>query len=350
MIADIRPDTYFHFGLNISNLQKSVDFYRTFFGTEPLKSYSDYAKFEFDEPPFVLSLLPNPQIPGGPLYHVGMRMPNADALVAIQKRLELSGISTVREEGVECCYAQQSKFWVHDPDRNLWEVYVLQKDLERHGADAPPGFSIIEEEPAVAAIWEHRFGQPLPQRIKANDNSVDEVRFEGSWSMEIGDNDCQRLLEEAYRVLKPGGSVLVHGLAADRPFPNGLPKLEGPIERMKRIPLEEVCHAQLVKAGFRSVQFKKLANNPCFVADGVGLREMRLVGFKPGEGNCCGGTETTTQVTYLGPFKAMTDDDGREFTCGAAVTVPTSVAKSLQDGPHSESFLFDSAFLLQHHD
>lgn len=350
MIADARPSAFFHFGLNISNLQKSVDFYRIFFGVEPLKSYRDYAKFEFDKPPFVLSLLPNPQIPGGPLYHVGIRMPDAESLVAVQKRLEEAGISTVREEGVECCYAKQTKFWVHDPDRNLWEVYVVQEDLEHHGSDAPPGFEFHDDEPSVAAIWEHRFGQPLPQRIKAKDGTVDEVRFEGSWSMDISDSDCEKLLNEAYRVLKPGGSVLIHGLAADRPFPNGLPRLEGPIERMKRIPTEESCHSQVWKAGFRSVLFTKLANSPCFVADGVGLREMRLVGYKPGCGACCEPANATTEVIYLGPFKALVDDDGREFSCGVPVKVPVSVAKSLQAGSHAESFLFDPAIALQHHD
>jgi catechol 2,3-dioxygenase-like lactoylglutathione lyase family enzyme len=350
MIADARPSAFFHFGLNISNLPKSVDFYRAFFGVEPLKSYRDYAKFEFNKPPFVLSLLPNPQIPGGPLYHIGMRMPDAETLVAVQKRLEEAGISTVREEGVECCYAKQTKFWVHDPDRNLWEVYVLQEDLEHHGSDAPPGFESHDDEPTVAAIWEHRFGQPVPARIKAKDSSVDEVRFEGSWSMDQSDDEFDRILSEAYRVLRPGGSVLIHGLAADRLFPNGLPKLEGPIERMKRIPTEQSCHEQLLKAGFRSVQFSKLGNSPCFVVDGVGLREMRLVGYKPDEATCCGGADATTEVIYLGPFQKMVDDAGREFRCGVPASVPVAVAKSLQSGPHAESFVFEPAIALQHHD
>jgi hypothetical protein len=40
----------------------------------------------------------------------------------------------------DCCYATQDKTWVHDPDGNEWEVFVVLKDnlpekqTERAGA------------------------------------------------------------------------------------------------------------------------------------------------------------------------------------------------------------------------
>jgi len=40
----------------------------------------------------------------------------------------------VREEmGVNCCHANQDKFWVQDPDGVEWEVYHLNYDLEDEG-------------------------------------------------------------------------------------------------------------------------------------------------------------------------------------------------------------------------
>ena len=36
--------------------------------------------------------------------------------------------------GVNCCHANQDKFWVQDPDGVEWEVYHLNYDLE----DAEP--------------------------------------------------------------------------------------------------------------------------------------------------------------------------------------------------------------------
>jgi hypothetical protein len=37
---------------------------------------------------------------------------------------------------VNCCHANQDKFWVQDPDGVEWEVYVLNHDIEDGGACA----------------------------------------------------------------------------------------------------------------------------------------------------------------------------------------------------------------------
>jgi catechol 2,3-dioxygenase-like lactoylglutathione lyase family enzyme len=142
----IAPSVRFHLSLNVSNLERSLAFYGILFGREPAKQRSDYAKFELDDPPLVLSLMPMPPSPspsppwgrgqgeGGALNHLGFRMPDSAALVAVQMRLERAGISTKREEGVECCYARQTKFWVTDPDDTLWEIYTLEEDIDHRGA------------------------------------------------------------------------------------------------------------------------------------------------------------------------------------------------------------------------
>ena len=50
----------------------------------------------------------------------GLRLPNSEAGWSMpSRRLEEAGIATQRQEGVECCYAKQSKFSVTDPDRTL---------------------------------------------------------------------------------------------------------------------------------------------------------------------------------------------------------------------------------------
>ena len=46
----------FHASLNVSDLAKSIEFYSALLGADPVKSYPDYAKFEIDVPPLVLSL------------------------------------------------------------------------------------------------------------------------------------------------------------------------------------------------------------------------------------------------------------------------------------------------------
>jgi catechol 2,3-dioxygenase-like lactoylglutathione lyase family enzyme len=118
----------FHASLNVSDLPRAVAFYRALFGHEPAKAYADYAKFEVDEPPLILSLKPQRCGVGGPLNHLGIRLRTVEELKAVQARLEAAGFAPKRQDDVRCCYAHQTKFWVTDPDETLWEVYVLFDD------------------------------------------------------------------------------------------------------------------------------------------------------------------------------------------------------------------------------
>src|SRR3954468_5322483 len=103
----------FHLSLNVADLGRSVAFFRPLWAGEPARGRADYAKFEPADPPLVLSLEPAAAVGrGGALNHLGFRLPDAAVLGAMQARLERAGLRTKREDGVECCYARQTKFWV----------------------------------------------------------------------------------------------------------------------------------------------------------------------------------------------------------------------------------------------
>ncbi len=123
----------FHASLNVSDLDRSVRFYEALLGTAPVKHYPDYAKFEADVPPLVLSLKPRRACAGGPLNHLGLRLVNAEQLAAIHDRLKAVGARIGRQDDVKCCYALQTKLWVTDPDETMWEVYVLHDDVPDWG-------------------------------------------------------------------------------------------------------------------------------------------------------------------------------------------------------------------------
>lgn len=138
----------FHVSLNVSSLARSIAFYRELFGIEPAKSYDDYAKFELAEPPVVLSLVPRAPVPGANLNHAGIRVLSSNELVDMQRRLEKAGFTTRREDGVECCYALQTKFWAIDPDGLQWEIYVFHEDLDHHGFSRPPEAAAAQGSPS----------------------------------------------------------------------------------------------------------------------------------------------------------------------------------------------------------
>lgn len=123
----------FHASLNVSNLDRSVAFYAALLGAPPVKHYPDYAKFEIDTPPLVLSLKPKRACAGGPLNHLGLRLVSVEQLREVQTRLQRVGARIGEQDDVKCCYARQTKLWVTDPDETLWEVYVLHEDVPNWG-------------------------------------------------------------------------------------------------------------------------------------------------------------------------------------------------------------------------
>jgi catechol 2,3-dioxygenase-like lactoylglutathione lyase family enzyme len=264
----------FHLSLNVSDLERSVAFYRQLFDREPAKARADYAKFELDEPPLVLSLEPHRPAAGGALNHLGFRLPSAAAHVEWQRRLEMAGIRSQREEGVECCYARQTKFWVTDPDQTLWEFYTLDGDLDHRGQGQTP------EQMIGSAAWEHRLGEPVPAEPPHAPGSLDEVRLRGSLNVPLDADTQKRLVRDAARMLRPGGRLFVHVLVANRPLADA-PRLPGPAAAVQHVPLNDEPLQLLQAAGFERLNRLKFGAKPCFLQDGVELRELLLEGWKP---------------------------------------------------------------------
>jgi catechol 2,3-dioxygenase-like lactoylglutathione lyase family enzyme len=319
------PAVRFHLSLNVADLNRSVAFYRTLFNMEPAKLRADYAKFEPDDPPLVLSLEPTPRGAGGPLNHLGFRLPDAKTLVAMQERLERAGIRSQREEGVECCYAKQTKFWLTDPDGTLWEIYTLEADIEHRGAGQTIEAMVGANGSTQPVVWEHFLGQPVPDRAAYADGSIDEVRLRGSFNMPLNPAEQRRLVAEARRVLRPGGRVFVHVLTAEKPVA-GDPGLPGLAAAVRHTPVEDEPVRLLVEAGFTGVRMTKLDAQPCFVRNGVGMRELQLEGFRPASGPA-----GTVEALYTGPFDQV--QVGKVvFLRGRRVRVPADIADPLRAG------------------
>jgi catechol 2,3-dioxygenase-like lactoylglutathione lyase family enzyme len=322
----------FHVGLHVTDRVRSVRFYRTLLGVEPARDLDDYVRFDLADPPLTLVLIPSPQNPGGALNHLGLRLPDSSALVEVQRRLEEAGIVTQRQEGVQCCYAQQTKFWVTDPDRNLWELYVFEKDLEHSGFDAPPPAASVAA--PAEKVWEHRLTVPLPERIDRADASMDEVRLEGTFNVPIEPVRLSAFLNEVKRALRPGGKLAVHGLVGDRPIP-GRPMLPGLASLVQHVPVWTELQETLAAAGFGGMSFEKLGDIHCFHVNGVELREARLLGWRPDPL-----LTTAGSVIYKGPFEQVEDDDGAIYRRGERVAVTARTWTLLQSGPAADQFAF----------
>jgi len=124
-----------HISLNVSDLSRSVDFYRRFLG-EPRKLETDYAKFVAAEPEVHLALQPGEIRGSGALSHLGIRVDSPEHVRQWRNALGARGLPTEEEKREACCYALQEKFWVTDPDGNRWEVYTVLEDIDRKADSA----------------------------------------------------------------------------------------------------------------------------------------------------------------------------------------------------------------------
>src|SRR5581483_1729105 len=99
-----------HIGLNVTDLERSLDFYRVLFGADPCKVKPDYAKFDLDDPAlnFSITQSPNAQRAGG---HFGIQVATTREVADAAKRLAEAGLATYEEMGTTCCYALQDKVW-----------------------------------------------------------------------------------------------------------------------------------------------------------------------------------------------------------------------------------------------
>jgi catechol 2,3-dioxygenase-like lactoylglutathione lyase family enzyme len=117
-----------HVALNVSNVERSIDFYRKMLGIEPCKVRTGYAKFDVEVPPLNLTLNEHPATVRGALSHMGIQVASTEDVLAMRSRWHEAGLETRDEMQTNCCYAIQDKTWVADPDSNEWEVFVVLQD------------------------------------------------------------------------------------------------------------------------------------------------------------------------------------------------------------------------------
>lgn len=331
----VQTATQFHVTLCVADLAKSVRFYECLLGGPPTLFHGNYARFEVESPALVLVLYATSRPPGGTLSHLGLRLTSSEELVELQRRLESAGISTQRQDGVECCYSKQTKFWVTDPDGALWELYVLEEDIDNSGFDDIPLIKKKPDDLAANSVWMHRLTDALPERIFCLDASVDEVRLEGTFNRPLEPERQAAFLGEVRRVLRPGGKCVVHGLVGDKP-PAEEPKLPGLASLVRHVPVEHELEAALRGAGFEGLFFETMSDVNCISQEGVDLRHCLLVGYRPAEKTGCG----VRHMLYRGPLAQVRDEAGNIYRRGERVAVTHEAADRLRNGPAAGQFAF----------
>jgi hypothetical protein len=220
----------------------------------------------------------------------------------------------------------------------LWEVYVFHEDIDERGDGAvpaaAPGPVVTISKPLLS--WTHRLGAALPDRIPHDANSLTEVMLEGSFNAGRDAVNLDKLMDEALRVLRPGGAIRLHGLTGDSNGDYGRLFLPGPASAVEYAPTPSELTAALTRAGFRDIHIVLLSQKPYFVVEGVWMREIRVHASKPGHRT----QKKTHHAVYRGPLAEVTDDYGNVFRRGELTPLNAHDWQMLSKGDAAASFLF----------
>ena len=119
-----------HISLYVKDIDKTVEFYNKFFEQDAAKVKEDYAKYDLDNPGLIISFVKNESRVNPDYGHLGFVVESLEQVKDKMEKVKQNGLEVLEEFGTNCCYANQDKFWVTDPDGNQWEVYSFNSDVE----------------------------------------------------------------------------------------------------------------------------------------------------------------------------------------------------------------------------
>ncbi len=122
-----------HIGLNVKDLDASVQFYSELFGAEPSVLKDDYAKWMLEDPRVNFSVTSRCGIEHD--IHFGIQVDSEEELSDTAGRLRQAGRKVVDEPNAVCCYHRSEKAWVADPQNLLWETFLTVGEATEYGED-----------------------------------------------------------------------------------------------------------------------------------------------------------------------------------------------------------------------
>jgi catechol 2,3-dioxygenase-like lactoylglutathione lyase family enzyme len=111
----------FHVHVNVNDLDASIHFYSTLFGSAPTVHKPDYAKWMLEDPRVNFAISQRDRAAG--VDHLGLQAEDGAELEAIGERLVAADAVALAEQGATCCYAHSDKYWAEDPQGVRWETF-----------------------------------------------------------------------------------------------------------------------------------------------------------------------------------------------------------------------------------
>jgi len=122
-----------HVHVAVEDLDRSIGFYSTLFGTEPTVRHADYAKWMLEDPRVNFAISDRSSHAG--VDHLGIQVESGEELAQLGERLKRAGETTLDQTAANCCYAKSDKSWVRDPSGLRWETFHTFGAATTYGED-----------------------------------------------------------------------------------------------------------------------------------------------------------------------------------------------------------------------
>lgn len=124
----------FHVHVRVTDLDTSISFYSTLFGSAPTVRKPDYAKWMLDDPRVNFAISQRGGAAG--VDHLGLQADEPQELDEIGKRLSAADAVVLAEKETTCCYAHSDKYWAEDPQGVRWETFHTHGEATTYSAPA----------------------------------------------------------------------------------------------------------------------------------------------------------------------------------------------------------------------
>ncbi len=168
------------------------------------------------------------------------------------------------------------------------------------------------------------------------DNSVDLVVSNCVLNL-VHDSDKTQLIQEIFRVTKPGGRVAISDIVSDELVPENLKAdshlwsgcISGALQE------HEFLEA-FIAAGFVAVAYDKWESSAWQIVEGIEFRSVTITAVKPHDEPCL---DKGHAVIYRGAFSKVYDDEGHVFYRGQRMAMCERSFNLLTSGVYSDQFI-----------
>jgi arsenite methyltransferase len=153
----------------------------------------------------------------------------------------------------------------------------------------------------------------------------------------VQDSDKTKMVEEIFRVTKPGGRVAISDIISDELVPDHLKAdsalwsgcISGALQ-------EQVMLDAFVAAGFVAVAYDKWEAEPWQVVEGIEFRSVTIIAIKPMADPCF---DVGHAVIYRGPYSEVYDDEGHVYPRGHRIATCARSYDLLTNGVYKDDFI-----------